>query len=236
MSLKGKLAVLATVKAAEKVIPKGKVDDVVNAALTKIGKANGQKTSEEHIKQIKKNYLVIKAKSHSLGSMVGILAGKTPDLSDCYGRYKILDSTGAVKYKSEAEDTLTNRDILDLYDASGQKIGYVKEHLIPVGIPLLEKDVKKCSVYLGKDKIAELKKYVCFGDLSFEATEGNVTIGHQEGKRFKITYNGKLIATLHDVPLNLKDGYVDKFVMEYDDPSDEVVALLLTAAIDIIKS
>ena len=64
MSLKGKLTALAGAKIAEKVIPKGSVDGVVNSVLNKLGQATGQKTAAEHIQGIKKNFLVIKVLFH----------------------------------------------------------------------------------------------------------------------------------------------------------------------------
>lgn len=236
MSLKGKLTALASAKIVEKVIPKGSGDDAVNSILNKLGKATGKKTAAEHIKKIEKNYLVIKSKSYSIGTVVGFFIGKTPNMNDHFGRYQIVDGNGILKYKSNAENTITDREILDLFDVDGKKVGYVKEHLISTGIPLFEKEVKKCTVFLGKEKIAVLKKYESFGNLEFDVLEGSVKIAHKEGKNFKIHYKDKLIATLHDCPLNLKDGYVDKFVMEYEDPADEVVAILLATAIDLINA
>lgn len=236
MSLKGKLTVLAGAKIAKKIIPKGSVDGTVNSMLNKLGKTTGKKTVAEHIQGIKKNYLVIKSKSYSIGTIVGHFTEKTPIMNDYLGRYQIIDGNGTLKYKSNAENTVTDREILDLFDASGNKIGYVKEHLISTGIPLLEKEVKKCTVFLGKEKIALLKKYKSFGELEFEVLEGNVKITHKEGKNFNIYYKGKLVAALHDCPLNLKDGYADKFVMEYEDPAYEIIAILLATAIDLINT
>ena len=43
------------------------------------------------------------------------------------------------------------------------------------------------------------------------------------------------MASLHDCPLVIKDGYMDKFVMEYGGPADEVVGILLATAIDLIN-
>lgn len=157
-------------------------------------------------------------------------------MNDYLGRYQIVDGNGILKYKTNAEDTITDREILDLFDASGKKVGYVKEHLISTGVPLLEKKVKKCTVFLRKEKIALLKKYVSFGDLEFDVLEGDVKITHEEGKNFKIHYKGKLVATLHDCPRNFMDGYVDKFVIEYENPADEVVVILLATAIDLINT
>lgn len=236
MNLKGKLTAVVTSKIASTVLNSNSVDNAVNNVLTKLGKATGQKTSSEHIQQSQKHCLIIKAKSYSIGTMVGIFKGKDPDLTDYLGRYQIFDVSGNIKYKSAAENTIIDREIIDLYDATDHKIGYVKEHIISVGVPLLEKEVKKCSVYLGTHKIAELKKYVSFGDLEFDTLEGDVKITHNKGKTFKIKYHNKLLATLLDMPLNLKDGYVDKFVMEYDDASTEVEAVLLAIAIDLINN
>ena len=109
MSLKGKLTALAGAKIAEKVIPKGSVDGVVNSVLNKLGQATGQKTAAEHIQGIKKNFLVIKSKSYSIGTMVGLFTGKTPDMNDYLGRYQIVDGNGTLKYKSNAENTITDR-------------------------------------------------------------------------------------------------------------------------------
>lgn len=86
MSLKGKLTALAGAKIAEKVIPKGSVDGVVNSMLNKLGQATGQKTAAEHIQGIKKNFLVIKSKSYSIGTMVGLFTGKTPDMMNYLGQ------------------------------------------------------------------------------------------------------------------------------------------------------
>lgn len=236
MGLKGKLKAVAATKIVEKVIPKGSIDDAINSMLNKIGKAAGEKTAAEHIQEIKKNYLIIKSKSYSIGDVVGIVIGNAPKMNDYLVRYQIVDGNGTLKYKSSAENTITDREILDLFDTNGNKIGYVKEHLISTGIPLFEKEVKKCTVYLGKEKIALLKKYVSFGDLEFEVLEGSVKITHKEGKDFKIQYEGEQIAILHDCPFNLMDGYADKFVMEYDSPEYEVVAILLATAIDLINT
>ena len=233
MSLKEKLSSLATEKLVEKA--NGGVDGVINAALNKIGKATGQKMATEYVQNTQKNCLIIRGKSYSVGTIAGLFAGKTPDLTDCDGYYQIFDTTGTMKYRSTSKDTIMDRDIIDLYDMKGNKIGYVKEHIMSIGVPLLEKDVKRCSVYLGKEKIAVLKKYVSFGELSFETLEGKYKVTCDKGKWYKVFYGAKQIVKLNVVPVNLKNGYVDKFVIEYDDISDEVVAILLATAVDVIK-
>lgn len=233
MSIKGKIAFLAGSKIAEKVVSKVPADDALNSVINKLAKAKGLKTSAEHIQEIKKNYLIIKSKSYSLAELI---RDQTSNTNDYLGHYQIVDSNGTLKYKSDEEKSLIDREILDLFDASGMKIGYVKKHLISTGFPLFEHKVKKCTVFLGTEKIASLKKYVSFGELEFEEQEGKVKITHNNGKNFRIYYKGKLVATLHDCPINFKEGFTDKFVMEYDDLADEVVAILLTTAIDLINT
>ena len=59
------------------------------------------------------------------------------------GRYVVEDRNGEVLYTAEAKDTITDRDILSIYNDKHEKVASVKEHLISVGIPVIEKDVKK---------------------------------------------------------------------------------------------
>ncbi len=230
MSLKGKLATIAASKIASTVLNRDSlVDDKVNNVLTKLNNT-GQKTTAEQIQQSKKNCLIIKAMSCS--SVIGLFTGEPSNIADYLGRYLIYDTAGNLKYKSAVENAAIN-----LYDVSNCKFGSVKEHFISVGVPFFEKDVKKCSVYLGAQKIAVLKKYVSYGDLNIDTLDGSVKITYNKDKTFKINYKSKLIATLHDVSqINLKNGYVDKYVMEYADTSNEVVAVLLATAIDFISN
>ena len=236
MSIKGKLATIAIQRISEKVIHGDKVESAINSAVTRISKATGQKSSACFLQEAQKCYLIFKAKSYSLGSVIGTPARIAPDMSNYLGRYQIVSPSGAVKYKSAAERNFINgREILDIYDANDCKIGQVKEHIISTRVSLLEKEINKCSVYLGKEKIAELKKCLSVGELQFEVLEGDFKIEHKEDKEFKISQNGNLIASLYYVSFSLKDGYSEKFVLEYDDPSNETLAVTLAIAIDTIN-
>ena len=53
---------------------------------------------------------------------------------------------------------------------------------------------------------------------------GDIKVSHKDKKDFTISHKGKKIAALHTVPINLKDGYADKFIIEYDDPEYEIEA------------
>ena len=52
---------------------------------------------------------------------------------------------------------------------------------------------------------------------------------------FKIRYAGKRVATLHDVPLHFDSGYMDRFIMEYDNLEDEAIGVLLAVGVDLIN-
>lgn len=235
LGLKGKIAKLAGERVAEKLLTSQTVNDVLNNAINISERSSGKKSTEEYIKAIKNNYLVIKERSRSVGTMINILSDKKEHIDDPLGRYRVYDNLGNLKYKSTVEITLADREVIDIFDENDRKIGCVKEHLLSAGVPLLEKEVKKCSVYLGKDKICELKKYKSFGDLYFEVLDGNVKIEHDKGQNFKINYKGKILSKLHDVPYKMKDGYTDKFVMEYCDVKNDIVGVLLAIALDVIN-
>ena len=230
MNIKNKLAKLANTVAS------GNLDNAVNALLNKAGQLTGMGTTEDYAKKVTTKYhLIIKSRSYSVGTLINAIKDIMPDTDDVYGAYRVYDPDGNLLYSSDSEDTLTMRDVLTICDAHGKKIGSVKEWIMSVGVPLLEKDVKRCTVKMGREKICDLKKYKSFGDLYFECTEGSVDISHQDGNEFQISYNGRRIAKLHTVPINLKNGYADKFVMEYDQKEDEAIAVMLAIAIDTIR-
>lgn len=234
MSLKGKLAAFAAKKITEKVVSSNVVNNAVNSTFAKIGKYTGQKTVVDHIQEIEENCLIIKAKSYSLGTMIGALHDKIPNDKDYLGRYQIVDTFGEIKYKAIEENSFIDRKIIYLFNANDQKIGSLKESILTMGVPVFEKDVKRCSIYLKEEEIAELKKSSYFGNLELEISEENIEITYKKEEEFKVYYKGILIAEFYDVPLILKDGYREKYVMKYDNAENEVLAILLMMAIDFL--
>lgn len=235
MGIKNKLAKLAGDNILEKISSAGSIDNMINSVMDKVDKKIGVGNANDFIKNVKsKYYLVIKSRSYSVGTVAGALTGVVLT-DDLLGRYQVYDGNGVLKYRSDAECNMTNRDILDIYDSEEKRIGCVKEWLVSVGIPLFEKEVKKCTVKYAGNKICELKKYVSFDGLEIEVLDGAVKIKHDDGKEFTLYYRGKRIAQLHTVPIRLKDGYTDKFVMEYDSLEYEAIAVLIAIAIDLIN-
>lgn len=184
-----------------------------------------------------KNYLYVKAPSLSLKSMGGILAGNVSNIESFGSRYKIYDLNENIKYFSDYDISLIlDRESITLYDSQKNKIGKVKEYAFSVGVPFFEKEVKKCCVYLKNNLICKLKKYESFGELCFETLEGDIRIKYDKNKprEFIITKN-KEIARIYTPILKLKDEYVDKYLIEYEDTSNEEIILLTVLAIDIIN-
>ena len=236
MGIKNKLAKLAGENILEKISSSGSIDNMINSVMDKIDKNLGIGNANDYVKNVKSKYhLIIKSRSYSVGTIAGALTGVVLT-DDLLGRYQVYDGDGVLKYRSDAECNMTNRDILDIYDAEDKRIGCVKEWLVSVGIPLFEKEVKKCTVKYAGNKICDLKKYVSFDGLEFEVLDGAVKIKYDDdGKEFTLNYKGKKIAQLHTVPIRLKDGYTDKFVMEYDSLENEAIAVLIAIAIDLIN-
>lgn len=182
----------------------------------------------------------VKSKTFSIGTAATILVGghllKGKDVS---GDYQIYDDAGMLQYTVKEEMTLTDRDILNVYDSASNKVGRIKEHLLSVGVPLLEKETKKCSVYLGGEKICELKKSEIFGEYNFEVLEGKIELSYDQNKNFKITYQGAKIAVFQFIPHKLKemfrDGFMDKIKIECYSKEHEAISILLAIAIDTIQ-
>lgn len=238
MGLKDKLVSIASSKLLENVST-GNIDNVINSFLNKAGKLTGEKTTQEYISNLSQsNYLIIQSKSYSSATITNLFVGNPPSniSSDSQGRYRIFDQWGNLRYKSDTENTVSDREIVNLSDANGNQIGRVKEHLFSVGFPGLEKEPKTCSIWYNKERIAQLKKYKAFKETRFTVLDGKVQIiqSKTNNKSIILKYQNKAVAILHRVPINLKDGYVDKYVMEINRPDDEVIGVLLSIAIDII--
>ncbi len=240
--LEHKLQRAVTDKVTEKIITNG-AEGAVNSAVKMLGKVTGQKTAPEYIKKAEKQILVVKSKSYSLKTLTHtfkrLAKGKLPNFGANQSRYLVVDRTGELKYRSDDTGDALDRTITNVYDSAGARIGYVQEHLNTMGIPMFEKNVKRCSVVLHGEKICTIKKYESFGLTEMDVTDGNINIKandlctHIELRNRNTRFP---IGELKTVPFILKDGYVDKFVLEYNDPENEAIVVLLAIAVDSIKA
>lgn len=197
------------------------------------------KTADKIIQKTKtENVLIVKMQSYSVGTMAKTLLGVSSATPvGCNNQYQITTKGGTEVFVSDMETTLlTDRDILTVYDTSNgkRKIGTVKQWLISGGIPLFEKEAKTCTVTLEDEKLCDLKKCVSFGDLQIEAFEGRIEIKIKSNDNYSIYHKGKKIAELHELPMKLKDGFVDRYVLEYKEEKDKQVAVMMAIALDTV--
>ncbi|MBE6732576.1 MAG: hypothetical protein E7561_01080 [Ruminococcaceae bacterium] len=198
------------------------------------------KTANKIIQKAKtENVLIVKMQSYSVGTMAKTLLGVSGAMAvGSKSQYQITTKDGTEEFASDMETTLlTDRDILTVYDTRNGKtrIGTVKQWLISGGIPLFEKEAKTCTVTMGNEKLCDLKKCVSFGDLQIEAFDGRIEIKIKSNGNFSIYHKGKKIAELHELPMKLKDGFVDRYVLEYKEEKDKQVAVMMAIALDTVN-
>lgn len=151
MSLKSKLLGIACAEIAKKVNAKGFLDNAINSLSEKSAKANGIKTLSEYKKKEDKNYMVFKTPSASVSTMINVFRDPYKAIEQFGSMYQFCDMEGNIKYISDFDTgLLIDRETVTLYDKDKKKYGKVKEYIISVGIPLFEKEVKKCSVDFDK--------------------------------------------------------------------------------------
>lgn len=198
------------------------------------------KTVDKVIQKSKtENVLIVKIQSYSIGTMAKTLLGVSGTIpTGGKSQYQITTKDGTEEFVSEMETTLLmDRDILTVYDTRNgkTKIGTVKQWLISGGIPLFEKEAKTCTVTFENEKLCDLKKCVSFGDLQIEAFEGKIEIKIKANGNYSIYHKGKKIAELHELPMKLKDGFVDRYVLEYKEEKNKQVAVMIAIALDTVN-
>lgn len=237
MGLKGKIAALA-VKKAKELVPNEIVDNTLNSILNKTWKASGMKLSEDLLNEAHNNCLIVKQQSFSAKTVVDLLAEKnyTPKYNP--NRYQVVDTSEKIKYTVYDRPSVTAKSILEIYDAFDNKLGYITEHLMAVGIPLLEKDVKKCTVYLDNEPLCTLKSCYSIEYSSkkkyVEALENHINIRYEKDNSIELFFCGRKIAILHAVQMNFGDCFTDKFIVDSYNQDDEILVILLTIAISLI--
>ena len=219
-----------------------KSKDSLKKAIGEIKKEAGlDKNVDKTIQNAKtENVLIVRTRSYSVGTMaVTLLGGVSATTSDYQWQYQVVTKEGTEVFTAKMETALvTDRDILTVYDMrnGGKKIGTVKQWLISVGIPLFEKETKKCTVTLEKEKVCDLKRCISFGDLEFETLDGDAEIKIKSNGNYFISYKGRKIADLQELPLKLKDGFVDSYVLEYKEEKDKQLAVVMAIALNVLNS
>lgn len=219
-----------------------KAKDTVKKEIAEFKKETGaDKTTEQFLHKAKmKNVLIVRVRSYSVGTIAAMLLGAEENVTanDEKGQYQIVTKEGTEIFEADMGMTfLTDRDILTVYDvANGRKnIGTIKQWIVSMGIPLLEKQTKTCTVSLGEDKLCDLKRYISFGELQFDTLDGKTEVKVKSEGNYSIYYKGKKIAELHELPIKAIDSFVDRYVLEYKEEKDRYIAVMMAIALDVVN-
>ena len=181
--------------------------------------------------------MIIKTKSITSLLVSGFQFG-----DDNRDRYRVLCGSEKIKYRAYPQNTISGREILDVYDDKGNKIGYIKEHLVSARVLGIEEKAKTCSVYFESEQIATIRysveKVAGYRERDINASGGpyRVTCDIDTFERNLKIYQGKeLLARVCQKLQSFKKGYIDKLFVEYYGDVDEKIIVLLSIAIDMVS-
>ena len=230
------------------------VNKLVENVKEKIDERPKKKSkAEECLEKISKPYyLIVKTKSISIGSIaslagavIGSAVGKTSfdkEIQkipiDSGAHFLVYDEKKELLYYADCKSgDIIDREKVYLKDDEHNKVGYIKEWLMAVGDPFFERDVKKCTITLFDEKLCVLKKYHSTGsdEARYSVLDSNIAIAYRKDM-ISLKRGGKEIGIIHIIPFGLKDGYVDRYIIEYDDIQEEEICLLIALGFDIIAT
>ena len=241
MSLKKLIIGSIASKAIDKLSSSEKVEDSINKVIVKAAKSNGTLTTDTIIASKHKYNFLIKDKSVSINSIKNIIKGIPSDTGSYWGKYRIYDKLNNLIYTTEpkeqglmAELINYDKETLYIFDNSKKLIGSIKENLFSFGVPFLEKDAKRLTIFIDNDKFCEIKKSYSFNELYYNIECSNYSIQHNNGKNIKIKKDKKIIAEIHEYAPIFKNDYTEKFLVEFDDINEATIILLISIAIDML--
>lgn len=203
-----------------------KRDGFLNSILKMEGKLLGQKTAEEYISSLKeKHYLLVKSKC--------IPQTIIPNVFDLYADKNyyslIYNEEGECVFRVHASSY-----IMSLFDRNLNEVGSIEEHLLSLGVPFLEKNVKKYTVRFKGEELCQITACISMG-LRDISCSGSVSID-KDKNHFLIRYKRKKLAQAYIVPYRIQKGHTDRFVIGYDDPEHAALATLLCHAYDLAET
>ena len=238
MGLKGYLAGKAITTIINSLDDNNTISNGINNLVIKTQKKGGLKDKNEHIKILEdKNYLIVKVPSIKIGSLIkGIVQDDFKDIDvDC--SYKIYDSNNHIKYKVKSNSSIIDSlEKYNFYNNKNKVVGSINRCLFNCGVPFIEKDVKKCEIKIGNKKFCKIKQSSSFNEKDIDVYEKDIEIKYiKQEKKYIIKYNNVCIANIHELPFSFKDGYEDRYIIEYESKKYEFVALIIFIATCITK-
>lgn len=140
-----------------------------------------------------------------------------------FDSYDIYDEYGEIKYIVKGQ--LSWGHLLKIYDRNNQEVGYIKERILTF--------LPKFEIYVKDNYLGCINK-----EFSFFTPKYNIDFNgwHIEGNWLEwdyniLDYNGQTIANISKQLFN----WTDTYVIDVQDSSDALYALMLVIAIDAEK-
>ncbi len=192
------------------------------------GKRLGLKTAAEYISSLKeKHYLLVKCRCIPKTIIPNVLA-------DDYYQFLIYNEGSKCVFRVDASSSFVfGKEYLRLFDQTGNEVGSVEENLISLCVPILEKNSKEYTVRFKGKELCQITACISMG-LRDISCSGSVCIDRSEN-HFLIKYKNKKLAQVYIVQQQIQKGYIDEFVIGYDDPGHGALATLLCLAYNLAE-
>lgn len=176
-------------------------------------------------------------------SLKGFKGKEKLDFYEFEGKYKIFDKNGKLQYialekRAGLGEELIDKDLYRLYlfNSNCEIVGYAREHLVSFNMPLLEKEAKKCSVFLGKTKLCEIRHSISFGTDSFEMSECDYDFNYTKNTDFTVKTGRRNLAKIKRFCPTFKNLFPQSTVIECGNANDSEIAILLAMTLDVLCS
>lgn len=144
-------------------------------------------------------------------------------------QFKIYDNFQNVKYSVKGEFTSIKHH-LHIYDVAGKELAFVKEKLVTLRpSAVLENHPTDFDLEIGGKKVGKLRSKWSVGKRKYTLSNGWNIEGNVIGWKYKIMYNGRIIATISYKPLY----YGDTYLITFPENENELLILMIVLAPDI---
>ena len=204
--------------------------EIAHNKMEQVGEViSGRLLATGIMKRSKKYHLLVKVRMETENKLMNIFKGIFMD------KYQIVDGEGEIQYKGKYKylsDKKFNTDpmLIEVYDIRNEKIGYIKKRIYKDN----EKNIKICSIYRENEKILDIKSPAKSNEILLETEQTKFKINYNKLNAYDFKYQNKQIAKLNITRTKKENGYMEKYVLEYEDKEDEVSLILLSMAINLI--
>ena len=224
---------------------KDKINDTINKVVEKIEVSNGKQTVDKYHKKKDKNYMYYKVSSYSVTTMANITTAiikkkiPTVEIDNLGAMYIVCDENDNTIYTSDYKfSMITDKDAVTIYNSEKKIIGKVKEKVFSFKLPFQE-DVVRCQMTLGNKKTCTIKRYKLFRELHFDTEEGGgyyIRYNNSNNKKtYRLQKGSKTMAKIIETPMKFVDGYITRYIIEYENPEYKDEIILMTTMLNFLN-